>query len=98
MISLTRTKSDLTLRRDGLMSNLPFGYPGRMRTRECTETALNSIRTTARLPETIGCVIRRGLRDWIERQQVECLHGPVSHRRNSKRPQFAVGLRNVGAP
>jgi hypothetical protein len=49
------------------------------------------------LPEPVRVRVGRRLRDGIERQQVERLHCPISHRGNPERTLLAVLLRYVQA-
>jgi hypothetical protein len=67
-------------------------YPGRVAVAECRETSPDCIRSTARLPEPVRRMVRSGLRYRIKRQQVQGLHGPVTHRGDPERSEFAIGF------
>jgi hypothetical protein len=65
--------------------DVPFQHPlrctpavGERRVEEHERVCGTPFRT-----EAIGMVVGSGLRDWFERQQVECLHGTVVHRGNA---------------
>jgi hypothetical protein len=59
---------------------------------------LDGIGTAAFQPKAIGMAIGQSFRDGIESEQVERLHGPVSHRGNAERTLLTVAFGNVHAP
>ena len=59
------------------------------------EALANGVSRASARPKTIGVFVRRGFRDGKQRQQVQCLHGAVFHRRDAQRSQLPVGFRNV---
>src|SRR5258705_4421641 len=56
---------------------------------------VQGIGTAAFQSKAIGMAVGLRLRDGIETQQVECLHGPVGHRGNPEAAPFAVALGDV---
>ena len=75
--------------------DVTFKYPLRA-TAHCEryEALLLRVRRGTSGSESVGVPIRRGFRDGFQREQVECLHRPVPHRRNTQRPHLAVALRD----
>ncbi len=79
-------------------TNVAFQHPlgmGVTAAPQCEEAVSNGIRRTAFRPEAVGAFVRRGFRDGQQRQQMQCLHGAVCHRRDAQRSQLPVGFRNV---
>ena len=58
---------------------------GKLTSQALARQFLDRIRRGARHPEAIGVWIANGLRDGSQREQVQCLHRAVSHRRDAKR-------------
>src|SRR5258705_1536020 len=56
---------------------------------------VQGIGTAAFQSKAIGMAVGLRLRDGIETQQVECLHGPIGHYGNPEATEFAVAFRNV---
>src|SRR5271165_4226002 len=48
--------------------------------------------------KAVGAVVPSGFGDGVEGQEVESLHGPVSHTRNTKGSQFSRVFGNIHAP
>jgi hypothetical protein len=63
--------------------DVAFEHPARVFVTERSETLFNRIRTTSPLPEAVGIQIRSRLRDRVERQQIQGLHGSIPHRWDS---------------
>ena len=55
------------------------------------------VSTAAFSPKAIGMTISQTLRDGIETEQVQCLHGSIAHRGNPQTAPLAVTFRNPGA-
>jgi hypothetical protein len=51
---------------------------------EQTMSLCQGISTATFPPKAIGMAVSMRFRDGIEAQQVECLHGPIDHRRNAR--------------
>src|SRR6266849_5199050 len=77
----------------------------------CLEYPLRTIAPRQRCEALLDCIcnrplgsepirvpVRRALGDWFQREQVERLHRPVFHRRDSERTHLAVALRDVHPP
>src|SRR2546421_12948836 len=63
---------------------------------EGNEAGFNRIRRAAASPKSVRVRISRCFRDWIKRQQVQGLHGSISHGRDREGPfrtiAFGVNL------
>ena len=59
------------------------------------EALPNGVCRASARTKAVGVFVRGGLGDGFQRQQMQCLHGAVFHRRDAQRPQLSVGLRNV---
>src|SRR6266446_10584604 len=76
--------------------DIPFENPLRAEpTTQQSMSLFEGIGTAALQAKAIGMAVGLGFRDGIEAQQVECLHGPIGHRRNSQTAAFAVAFGNV---
>src|SRR5271157_1018602 len=78
--------------------DIPFENPRSGAPPEDVETLLNSVRRGSTPTEPVGIGIPRGFRERIESQQIKSLHCSVPHRRDAKRPSFAVRFRNIHPP
>ena len=62
------------------------------------EALPDGVRRASARSKAIGVFVRGGFRDGHQRQQMQCLHGAVCHRRNAQRSQLAVGFRDMDSP
>ena len=65
---------------------------------ERLEALFNGICTTSPPPEAVGESVRKSLRDWIKRQQIQRLHGSIPYGWNPERSKFPIRLRNIDSP
>ena len=65
---------------------------------QCDETGFHRVCCRATPAEPIRIGVRRGFGDWIEGQQVQGLHSPISHGRNREGPSGTIALGDVHTP
>src|SRR5690349_11738322 len=62
---------------------------------QSNETCFDGICCGARCPKPVGVRISRRLRNRIKSQQVEGLHGSITHRQDTKWALFAIAFRDI---
>src|SRR6266550_1589210 len=73
-------------------------YPlWRTRFAQCREALFNCIRRRSFLPEPIRVRVGGCLCNWVEGEQVEGLHSPARHARNTQWTLAAIAFRYVDA-